>query len=122
MRGGFSNELKDLRKELINFAALIELELDFGEEDVEFADREKFNKLLEKIKTALKRLVDSFAVGNVIKNGIPVAILGEPNVGKSTLLNTLLNEERAIVLDIAGTTRDTIEDDLIIEGILLSFY
>ena len=121
MRGGFSNELKDLREELINFAALIELELDFGEEDVEFADREKFNKLLEKIKTALKRLVDSFAVGNVIKNGIPVAILGEPNVGKSTLLNTLLNEERAIVSDIAGTTRDTIEDDLIIEGIHFRF-
>ena len=121
MRGGFSNELKDLREELINFAALIELELDFSEEDVEFADRDKFNKLLEKIKTTLKRLVDSFAVGNVIKNGIPVAIIGEPNVGKSTLLNALLNEERAIVSDVAGTTRDTIEDDLIIKGIHFRF-
>ena len=121
MRGGFSSELKDLREELINFAALIELELDFSEEDVEFADRDKFNKLLEKIKTTLKRLVDSFAVGNVIKNGIPVAIIGEPNVGKSTLLNALLNEERAIVSDVAGTTRDTIEDDLIIKGIHFRF-
>lgn len=121
MRGGFSNELKDLREELINFASLIELELDFGEEDVEFADRGKFNELLERIKAALKQLVDSFAVGNVIKNGIPVAILGEPNVGKSTLLNALLNEERAIVSEIAGTTRDTIEDDLIIGGIHFRF-
>lgn len=121
MRGGFSSELKDLRQELINFASLIELELDFGEEDVEFADREKFNTLLVKIKDALKRLVDSFAIGNVIKNGIPVAIIGEPNVGKSTLLNALLNEERAIVSDIAGTTRDTIEDDLIIDGIHFRF-
>lgn len=121
MRGGFSNELKELREELINFASLIELELDFSEEDVEFADRAKFNKLLEKIKAALKRLVDSFIVGNVIKNGIPVAILGEPNVGKSTLINALLNEEIAIVSDVAGTTRDTIEDDLIIEGIHFRF-
>ena len=121
MRGGFSNELKELREELINFASLIELELDFSEEDVEFADRAKFNKLLEKIKAALKRLVDSFTVGNVIKNGIPVAILGEPNVGKSTLINALLNEEIAIVSDVAGTTRDTIEDDLIIEGIHFRF-
>ena len=121
MRGGFSNELKALREELINFASLIELELDFGEEDVEFADRDKFNQLLSKIKKVLKRLIDSFAVGNVIKNGIPVAILGQPNVGKSTLLNTLLNEDRAIVSEIAGTTRDTIEDELIIGGVIYRF-
>ena len=121
MRGGFSNEIKILREELLNFASLIELELDFAEEDVEFADRNQFQSLLSKITTTLKSLIDSFAVGNVIKNGIPVAIVGEPNVGKSTLLNALLNEERAIVSDIAGTTRDTIEDELIIEGISFRF-
>jgi tRNA modification GTPase len=121
MRGGFSNELQDLRAELIEFASLIELELDFGEEDVEFADRKKFNQLLEKIKLVLKRLIDSFAVGNVMKNGIPVAIIGQPNVGKSTLLNTFLNEERAIVSNIAGTTRDTIEDVISIGGIQFRF-
>lgn len=121
MRGGFSNEIAKLREELLNFASLIELELDFAEEDVEFADRTAFHELLERIEFVLKRLIDSFAVGNVIKNGIPVAIVGEPNVGKSTLLNALLNEERAIVSDIAGTTRDTIEDELVIEGIGFRF-
>ena len=121
MRGGFSNEIAKLREELLNFASLIELELDFAEEDVEFADRTQFHELLERIEFVLKRLIDSFAVGNVIKNGIPVAIVGEPNVGKSTLLNALLNEERAIVSDIAGTTRDTIEDELVIDGIGFRF-
>ena len=121
MRGGFSNELQHLRQELLNFASLIELELDFAEEDVAFADRTAFKTLISKIELVLKRLIDSFAVGNVIKNGIPVAIVGEPNVGKSTLLNALLNEERAIVSDIAGTTRDTIEDELVIGGIGFRF-
>ncbi len=121
MRGGFSNEIAELRNELLNFASLIELELDFAEEDVEFADRGQFSTLLDKIERVLKRLIDSFAVGNVIKNGIPVAIVGEPNVGKSTLLNALLNDERAIVSDVAGTTRDTIEDELVIGGIGFRF-
>ena len=121
MRGGFSNEISKLREELLNFASLIELELDFAEEDVAFADRKAFEELLTRIEFVLKRLIDSFAVGNVIKNGIPVAIVGEPNVGKSTLLNALLNEERAIVSDIAGTTRDTIEDELVIDGIGFRF-
>ena len=121
MRGGFSSEIKNLRAELLNFASLIELELDFSEEDVEFADRTQFKELLTRIQKVLKSLIDSFAVGNVIKNGIPVAIVGEPNVGKSTLLNAFLNEERALVSDIAGTTRDTIEDEIAIGGIGFRF-
>ncbi|WP_353088539.1 tRNA uridine-5-carboxymethylaminomethyl(34) synthesis GTPase MnmE [Flavobacterium sp.] len=121
MRGGFSSEIQHLRQELLNFASLIELELDFAEEDVEFADRTQFNQLVARIILVLKRLIDSFAVGNVLKNGIPVAIVGEPNVGKSTLLNALLNEERAIVSAIAGTTRDSIEDELVIDGIGFRF-
>ncbi len=118
MRGGFSNVLHELREELIKFSSLIELELDFGEEDVEFADRHKFSVLIENINETVNKLLESFKLGNVIKNGVSVAIVGKPNAGKSTLLNTLLNENRAIVSDIPGTTRDTIEEVINIKGIL----
>lgn len=121
MRGGFSNELKDLREQLIHFASMIELELDFAEEDVEFANRDQLRNLVQRINKVLQRLIHSFEVGNVIKNGVPVVIAGKPNVGKSTLLNALLNEERAIVSDIAGTTRDTIEDEININGVVFRF-
>jgi tRNA modification GTPase len=117
MRGGFSDQIKALRQELIDFAALIELELDFGEEDVEFADRGKLEKLVQEIQSVIKKLLDSFHLGNVIKNGVATVIAGRPNAGKSTLLNALLNEDRAIVSEIAGTTRDTIEESLNINGI-----
>lgn len=117
MRGGYSSELKNLRYELIHFASLIELELDFSEEDVEFAERAHMFKLIEKIHTVLNKLIKSFELGNVIKNGVTAVIAGRPNAGKSTLLNALLNEERAIVSEIPGTTRDTIEEELNIHGI-----
>lgn len=117
MRGGFSTQLKALREELVHFASLVELELDFGEEDVEFAGRDDLRQLILKIQNFLKKLIDSFDSGNAIKEGIPVAIIGPPNAGKSTLLNILLNEDKAIVTDIAGTTRDVIEDILFISGI-----
>jgi len=118
MRGGFSQVLKAMRERLIEFSALIELELDFSEEDVEFADRKKFLDLLAEIDDTVIKLLGSFRLGNVIKNGVSVAIVGSPNAGKSTLLNTLLNENRAIVSEIAGTTRDTIEEVINIKGIL----
>lgn len=118
MRGGFSEILKQLRENLIQFSALIELELDFSQEDVEFADRTKFYELIEGATVVTKDLLHSFQLGNVIKNGVSVAIIGKPNAGKSTLLNTLLNENRAIVSEIAGTTRDTVEETINIDGIL----
>jgi tRNA modification GTPase len=121
MRGGFSNQLQQLRNELIHFASMIELELDFAEEDVEFANRDDLKRLIYQINQVIHNLIASFEQGNVLKNGVPVVIAGQPNVGKSTLLNTLLNEERAIVSDIAGTTRDTIEDEMILNGINFRF-
>ncbi len=121
MRGGFSNELLVLRNDLLTFVSLIELELDFSHEDVEFADRAQLNELIEKITKKLSRLTESFSLGNAIKNGVPVAIVGETNVGKSTLLNLLLNEEKAIVSDIHGTTRDSIEDTTVICGVTFRF-
>ncbi|MBL1281483.1 MAG: tRNA uridine-5-carboxymethylaminomethyl(34) synthesis GTPase MnmE [Fluviicola sp.] len=121
MRGGFSSELKELREKLINFASLVELELDFAEEDVEFADRTELNNLVTNVLAYIQKLAKSFELGNAIKNGVPIAIIGRPNAGKSTLLNALLNEERAIVSEIAGTTRDTIEERIVIEGIDFRF-
>ncbi|MBK5277371.1 MAG: tRNA uridine-5-carboxymethylaminomethyl(34) synthesis GTPase MnmE [Bacteroidia bacterium] len=121
MRGGFSQEIKRLREELIHFASLVELELDFGEEDVEFAKRDDLKNLILKIQSYLQVLIQSFDQGNVIKNGVPTVIAGKPNAGKSTLLNVLLNEERAIVSHIPGTTRDSIEDEMILGGITFRF-
>jgi tRNA modification GTPase len=121
MRGGFSQEIKNLREELIHFASMIELELDFGEEDVEFASREDLKALIFKLLAVINSLISSFDMGNVIKNGVPTVIAGKPNAGKSTLLNALLNEEKAIVSDIPGTTRDFIEDELNIGGFIFRF-
>lgn len=117
LRGGFSKKLASLREELIHFASMVELELDFGEEDVEFADRDDLKRLIVSLQSAIAPLVESFDFGNALKEGVPVAIIGAPNVGKSTLLNALLNEEKAIVTAIAGTTRDVIEDVLFLDGI-----
>ena len=121
MRGGFSQDIQVLRAKLVDFASLLELELDFGEEDVEFANREELQKLVLTLDETLRKLIESFDTGNAIKNGIPIVIAGKPNAGKSTLLNALLNEEKAIVSSIAGTTRDFIEDELVIEGINFRF-
>jgi tRNA modification GTPase len=122
MRGGFSREINDLRAQLLHFTAMIELELDFAEEEVEFANRTELRKLTERIETLLRKLKNSFQLGNAIKNGIPVAIIGDTNVGKSTLLNALLNDDKAIVSDIHGTTRDVIEDVVNIHGTAFRFF
>ena len=121
MRGGFSGEIRQLREQLVNFASLLELELDFSEEDVEFASRDELRKLITELKVTVDRLIESFSVGNVIKNGVPTVIAGKPNSGKSTLLNALINEEKAIVSEIEGTTRDFIEDEIHIDGIAYRF-
>ncbi|HKR03439.1 MAG TPA: tRNA uridine-5-carboxymethylaminomethyl(34) synthesis GTPase MnmE [Bacteroidia bacterium] len=121
MRGGFSTEIKNLRKELVHFASLIELELDFGEEDVEFADRKQLKDLILNLQASILKLVKSFELGNVIRRGVPVVIAGKPNSGKSTLLNAFVNDDRAIVSHIAGTTRDTIEEEIVLDGILFRF-
>ncbi|NJL12056.1 MAG: tRNA uridine-5-carboxymethylaminomethyl(34) synthesis GTPase MnmE [Microscillaceae bacterium] len=121
LRGGFSQKIRDLREEFVRLAALLELELDFAEEDVEFADRALFQEQVAHLETALREMADSFALGNALKNGVPVAIVGKPNAGKSTLLNALLEEEKAIVSNIPGTTRDTIEDEKVIQGIRFRF-
>ena len=121
LRGGFSQKIRQLRNQLLHFAALLELELDFGEEDVEFANRTQMRLLMRELHSEIQHLLSSFKMGNAVKNGIPVAIVGMPNVGKSTLLNVLLQEERAIVSPIAGTTRDTIEDRIVLDGFLFRF-
>lgn len=121
MRGGYSASLGELRGELVSLASLLELELDFGEEDVEFADRRELTALLHKVESEIKRLIASFSTGNAIKRGVAVAIVGEPNVGKSTLLNRIVGEDRAMVSDIAGTTRDTIEENVVIDGVTFRF-
>lgn len=121
MRGGISREISELRQQLLDFASLIELELDFGEEDVAFADRAALTALIDRIREMVQRLIGSFSLGNAVKQGINTVIAGRPNAGKSTLLNSLLNESRAIVSDIAGTTRDTIEEEIVIEGIRFRF-
>jgi tRNA modification GTPase len=121
MRGGFSSEIKELRDKLVQFSSLLELELDFSEEDVEFANRKDLNELLKSIEQHISKLLESYKLGNILKSGIPVTIAGKPNVGKSTLLNILLNEDKAIVTDIPGTTRDAIEDTINIQGISFRF-